>query len=89
MLIKKDRLTIGEVSDLIKVPVHTIRYWEGEFNGYLRPERTSGHQRRYDEAVVKRIMEIKDLLKREKYSIAGARQILETRYNGYHSVSAG
>ena len=76
MIIKKDWLTIGEVSELTGVPIHTLRYWESEFDGYFSPLRTSGRQRRYDELAVERVLKIKALLKEEKYSIAGARQVL-------------
>ena len=76
MIIKKDWLTIGEVSDLTGVPIHTLRYWENEFDNYFSPLRTTGRQRRYDEETVTRVLEIKTLLKEEKYSIAGARQVL-------------
>ncbi|MBW1710928.1 MAG: MerR family transcriptional regulator [Deltaproteobacteria bacterium] len=74
MMIKKDWLTIGEVSYLTGIAIHTIRYWE-----YLEPERTNGRQRRYDESTVRKILEIKSLLKDEKYSIAGARQVLDSQ----------
>ncbi|MDR2725952.1 MAG: MerR family transcriptional regulator [Candidatus Adiutrix sp.] len=79
MIIKKDWLTIGEVSELTGVPIHTLRYWESEFDGYFSPLRTSGRQRRYDERAVDRVLEIKTLLKEEKYSIAGARQVLSRK----------
>jgi len=79
MIIKKDWLTIGEVSELTGVPIHTLRYWESEFDGYFSPLRTSGRQRRYDERAVDRVLEIKTLLKDEKYSIAGARQVLSRK----------
>jgi DNA-binding transcriptional MerR regulator len=79
MIIKKDWLTIGEVSELTSVPIHTLRYWESEFDGYFSPLRTSGRQRRYDERAVDRVLEIKTLLKEEKYSIAGARQVLSRK----------
>ena len=79
MIIKKDWLTIGEVSELTSVPIHTLRYWESEFDGYFSPLRTSGRQRRYDEQAVDRVLEIKTLLKDEKYSIAGARQVLSRK----------
>jgi len=79
MIIKKDWLTIGEVSELTGVPIHTLRYWESEFDGYFSPLRTSGRQRRYDELSVERVLEIKTLLKEEKYSIAGARQVLSRK----------
>ena len=79
MIIKKDWLTIGEVSELTGVPIHTLRYWENEFDGYFSPLRTSGRQRRYNEEAVSRVLEIKTLLKEEKYSIAGARQVLSRK----------
>jgi DNA-binding transcriptional MerR regulator len=81
MIIKKDWLTIGEVSDLTGVPIHTLRYWESEFNGYFSPLRTSGRQRRYNEEAVDRVLTIKSLLKEEKYSIAGAKQVLDRQLN--------
>ena len=79
MMIKKDWLTIGEVADMMEVPIHTLRYWESEFGEFFNPLRTTGRQRRYDEEAVHRIIEIKTLLKEEKYSIAGARQVLAKR----------
>ena len=79
MMIKKDWLTIGEVSSMTGVPIHTLRYWESEFNTYFSPMRTTGRQRRYNEDAVQKVMEIKTLLKEEKYSIAGARQVLSRR----------
>ncbi|MBW2062051.1 MAG: MerR family transcriptional regulator [Deltaproteobacteria bacterium] len=82
VMIKKDWLTIGEVSNLTGIAIHTIRYWEGEFNSYLAPVRTNGRQRRYNEQTVRQIIEIKTLLKDEKYSIAGARQVLDSRNGG-------
>jgi DNA-binding transcriptional MerR regulator len=81
MIIKKDWLTIGEVSDLTGVPIHTLRYWESEFSGYFSPLRTSGRQRRYNDEAVDRVLTIKSLLKEEKYSIAGAKQVLERQFN--------
>jgi DNA-binding transcriptional MerR regulator len=95
MMIQKDWLTIGEVADLTGVPIHTLRYWEGEFIDYFRPQRTTGRQRRYDEDSVRRVLEIKSLLKDEKYSIAGARQVLARRdseedySDRYRSYAAG
>ncbi|MEW6262383.1 MAG: MerR family transcriptional regulator [Thermodesulfobacteriota bacterium] len=89
MIIKKDWLTIGEVSDLTEVPIHTLRYWEGEFNGFFRPVRTSGRQRRYNEHTVERVLEIKTLLKDEKYSIAGARQVLARREDPALTLESG
>ena len=40
-------LTILQVSERLKVPKHTLRFWEKELNGVLVPMRTAGGQRRY------------------------------------------
>jgi predicted site-specific integrase-resolvase len=77
LVITKDWLTIGEVSELTGVPIHTLRFWENEFSQYFSPIRTNGRQRRYNEEAVEAVQMIKNLLKEEKYSIAGARQVLE------------
>jgi DNA-binding transcriptional MerR regulator len=77
LVITKDWLTIGEVSELTGVPIHTLRFWENEFSQFFSPIRTNGRQRRYNEEAVEAVQMIKNLLKEEKYSIAGARQVLE------------
>ena len=79
MLIRKEFLSIGEVAQVTGLPVHTLRYWESEFSRFFSPIRTSGRQRRYSEDEVRRIMEIKKLLREDKYSIAGAKQVLSSR----------
>jgi len=69
--------SIGEIKELIGVPSHTLRYWEKEFSDTLRPARTQGKQRRYGETDLKTLTTIYKLLKKEKYSIAGAKQKLK------------
>ena len=79
MLIHKEMLSIGEVAQVTGIPVHTLRFWESEFSRFISPARTIGRQRRYSETEVNRILEIKRLLKEDKYSIAGAKQVLSTQ----------
>jgi len=44
----KDQLfTIMQVSERLKIPKHTLRFWERELNGLVIPLRTRGGQRRY------------------------------------------
>jgi DNA-binding transcriptional MerR regulator len=76
----ENMLSIGDVARFLKIPTHTIRYWEKEFKDFLSPSRTIGHQRRYSDEDVKKIRDIMRLLKHEKYSIAGARKILELKH---------
>ena len=48
-----DRLSIGEVSARSGVATSALRFYEAE--GLLAPQRTSGNQRRYERAVLRRI----------------------------------
>ena len=43
----RQAVSISVASQITGVEVHTLRYWEREFAGYLRPGRTYGGQRRY------------------------------------------
>ncbi len=56
--------TIAKISEMVKVPKHTLRFWEREFNGSIVPLRTQGGQRRYTSENVAVIEMIKRL--REK-----------------------
>ena len=44
---KNQLFTILQVSEKLRVPPHTLRFWEKELNGLLVPLRTQGGQRRY------------------------------------------
>lgn len=52
-----------------------LRFWETQFR-WLRPEKTRSNQRVYTRRQVERVLEIKDLLKSERLTIAGARKRL-------------
>lgn len=66
---------IGEVSRIVGVPTHVLRYWEREFS-LVRPRRAPSKQRVYRRKDVEQLLEIKKLLHHEKYTIAGARKRL-------------
>lgn len=44
---KNQLFTILQVSEKLKVPKPTLRFWEKELNGLVVPLRTHGGQRRY------------------------------------------
>jgi len=54
-------LTISKVSERLKVPKHTLRFWEKEFGRALVPLRTVGGQRRYSSEDLLAIEKIKTL----------------------------
>ncbi|MEI6512795.1 MAG: MerR family transcriptional regulator [bacterium] len=70
---------ISVASEITGVEVHTLRYWEKEFNEFFDPVRTTGGQRRYRPDDIEAVLCIKRLLKDEMYSIAGARRALRAR----------
>ncbi len=66
---------IGEVSEIVGVKAHVLRYWESEF-GCLRPMKTRGAHRQYRRRDVELAMLIKQLLHDVGYTISGARRRL-------------
>lgn len=70
-------LKIKEVSERIGVPVSTIRYWQKEFSGFIRPARTSGGQRRYSDADLAMFTRIRELVYGRKLSIGECRDLLK------------
>ncbi|MDW7772521.1 MAG: MerR family transcriptional regulator [Desulfobulbaceae bacterium] len=66
---------IGEVSDLVGVDPHVLRYWETEFN-IIKPRRAKSNQRLYRKKDVEYLLLIKTLLHGKGYTIAGARKLI-------------
>ena len=66
---------IGEVSLLVGVQPHVLRYWEKEVSS-IRPGKTASNQRRYRRRDVEVFREIRRLLYEEKFTLAGARKRL-------------
>ncbi|MDP8205997.1 MAG: MerR family transcriptional regulator [Candidatus Electryonea clarkiae] len=68
--------SIGQVHAITGIPKPTLRFWEKEFASYLKPFRTPGNQRRYNDLSVKLIERIDRLVHREGYTLDGARKKL-------------
>lgn len=64
---------IGEVSQLVGVRAHVLRYWEKEVPS-IRPGKSASNQRRYRYRDVEIFREIRRLLHEERYTLAGARK---------------
>jgi DNA-binding transcriptional MerR regulator len=62
---KQQGFSIQEVSLKLKIPKHTLRFWEKEFEGILVPLRTKGGQRRYTLGNISVIKKIKELREKE------------------------
>lgn len=67
---------IGEVSEIVGVRPHVLRYWETEFSA-LKPMKTRGSHRVYSRKDVELAMHIRRLVHDEGYTIPGARKKLK------------
>lgn len=75
--IKKLYYSISEVSKITEVEQYVLRYWETEFES-LKPQKNRAGNRIYTNKDIQLIMQIKSLLRDKKYTIEGAKKILET-----------
>lgn len=73
--ISTDRLffKIGEISEITGIESHVLRYWESEFS-FLKPRKNKTGQRVYTRKDLETVLQIKDLLYKEKYTIAGVKK---------------
>ena len=67
--------SISEVSDMLTVKPHVLRYWETQFS-MLRPKKNRAGNRMYRPEEVRLLLRIKELLYDRRYTIAGARRTL-------------
>jgi DNA-binding transcriptional MerR regulator len=68
--------SISEVSTMTGMEQYVLRYWETEFEE-LRPHKNRAGNRIYAEKDIKLIFRIKELLRNERYTIEGAKQVLK------------
>jgi DNA-binding transcriptional MerR regulator len=69
---------IGEVGRLAGLETYVLRYWETEFPA-LHPRKTAGGQRVYTKQDVELVLQIKQMLHEQGFTIAGARKRLRSR----------
>lgn len=74
---------IGEVARITGVKAHVLRYWESEFKE-IKPLKSRSLQRLYRKKDLDLILQIKQLLYEEGYTIAGARAKIRQVIRGAH-----
>lgn len=77
--------TISEVSLLLDVPPHVLRFWEGKFIS-LRPLKRSGSRRYYRPDDIALLRRIRKLLYVDGFTIKGAQKLIRSK--AYHDESA-
>jgi DNA-binding transcriptional MerR regulator len=74
--IKKLYYSISEVSKITDLEQYVLRYWESEFD-QLKPAKNRAGNRIYTNKDIKLILFIKQLLRDQRYTIEGAKQVLQ------------
>ncbi|MCH8932321.1 MAG: MerR family transcriptional regulator [Nitrospinae bacterium] len=69
---------IGEVAEIAGVEQHVLRYWEDEFD-VLKPNKNKSGQRLFQKKDIDQVLEIKQLLYTDKFTIAGAKKKLKQK----------
>jgi DNA-binding transcriptional MerR regulator len=64
---------IGEVAEIAGVRTSVLRFWESEFS-FLKPVKSSSGQRLYSKDEVDLVLQVKNLLYDEKFTIEGVKK---------------
>ena len=83
--IKKLYYSIGEVSKITDLKQYVLRYWETEFK-QLNPNKNKAGNRTYRQKDIDLILDIKNLLYKEKFTIEGARKMLSQPQNNVKEI---
>ncbi len=69
---------IGEVAEVAGVRTSVLRFWESEFS-FLKPVKSSSGQRLYSKSEVDLVLQVRNLLYDEKFTIEGVKKRLTTK----------
>ncbi len=75
--------TISEVAAKLDVPQHVLRFWESKFH-QIRPLKRGGGRRYYRSGDVKLLLNIKELLYTQGFTIKGVQKLLKE--TGRHGI---
>ena len=71
--------SISDVSKLLDVPSHVLRFWETQFQA-IKPVHRTGGRRYYRQEDVDTLIAIKNYLYKEHYTIKGVQKILRLKH---------
>jgi DNA-binding transcriptional MerR regulator len=77
--VEKLYYTIGEVSEMLAVPISTVRFWENEFD-ILKPSKNKKGNRLFTSNDIKNLKIIYHLVKEKGMTLAGARKQLSSKW---------
>jgi DNA-binding transcriptional MerR regulator len=70
---------IGEVAEMLNVPISTVRFWENEFD-ILKPHKNKKGNRLFTIADIKNLKIIHHLVKEKGMTLAGAKKQLSAKW---------
>lgn len=70
---------IGEVAEMLNVPVSTVRFWENEFD-ILKPRKNNKGNRLFTDQDIKNLKIIHHLVKEKGMTLAGVKKQLATKW---------
>jgi DNA-binding transcriptional MerR regulator len=78
--IEKLYYSIGEVAEMLDVPVSTVRFWENEFE-VLKPMKNKKGNRLFTKADIKNLRIIHHLVKEEGMTLTGVKKRLAVKWD--------
>jgi DNA-binding transcriptional MerR regulator len=78
--VEKLYYSIGEVAEMLVVPVSTIRFWENEFD-ILKPIKNKKGNRLFTPADIKNLKILHHLVKEEGMTLSGAKKKLAVKWD--------
>jgi len=78
--VEKLYYAIGEVAEMLNVPVSTVRFWENEFD-ILKPMKNKKGNRLFTPSDIKNLRIIHHLLKEEGMTLEGTRKRLSGKWD--------
>jgi len=78
--VEKLYYSIGEVSEMLEVPVSTLRFWENEFD-ILKPMKNKKGNRLFTPADIKNLRIIHHLVKEEGMTLSGAKKRMSQKWD--------
>ena len=78
--VEKLYYSIGEVAEMLEVPVSTVRFWENEFE-ILKPMKNKKGNRLFTPQDIKNLRIIHRLVKEEGMTLAGTKKKLSEKWD--------
>jgi DNA-binding transcriptional MerR regulator len=78
--VEKLYYAIGEVAEMLEVPISTVRFWENEFD-ILKPMKNKKGNRLFTQTDIKNLKIIHHLVKEEGMTLSGAKKRLSEKWD--------